>query len=89
MKREDFKIIPNYYSTNSLTYILYENKVLDFVETYKDLYYKQIDETHWESQKKKRPKAEVLAEAERKIKGYISLYDITFKKINEYMENGK
>lgn len=72
MKREDFKVVPNYYSTNSLTYILYEDKVIDFVETYKNMYYKQIDEDHWESQKKKRPQAEVLAEAERKIKIFIS-----------------
>lgn len=71
MKREDFKVVANFYTTNSLTYILFKDKVVGFVETYKDMFFKQVDKDKWESQKKKRLHSEVTNEAETFIKNFI------------------
>lgn len=71
MTREDFKITANYYSTNALTYILLNGVVVGFVETFKDLYFKQIDKDKWESQKKKRIYSDVILEAESFINKFI------------------
>ena len=42
MTREDFRIVPKYYSTNNLTYILYNDKVIGYVEVFDDLFFKEI-----------------------------------------------
>ena len=67
LKREDFKIVANYYSTNELTFILYQDKPVHYVEIYKDLYFKEVEKNKWESQKKKRPKEDVQKECEAYI----------------------
>lgn len=42
MDTEDFKISHKHYATNSLTYILYQDKVIDYVETYSEMYFLEI-----------------------------------------------
>lgn len=39
MKREDFKIVAKYYSTTNLVYIIINGIIIDYVESYKDLFF--------------------------------------------------
>lgn len=71
MKREDFKVVPKFYTTTNLVYIIYNGVVVDYVETFKDLFFIQLDKDNWESQKKKRKPDEISAECESKINKYI------------------
>lgn len=36
MTREDFKIVPRFYTTSSLTMIFYKDKIIESVEIYKN-----------------------------------------------------
>lgn len=74
MTREDFRIVPNYYTTNALTYILYQDKVIGFAETYNDNYYEEIELGTWKSRKKKRLPVDVTIECEKIINKYIKTY---------------
>jgi hypothetical protein len=71
MKKEDFKVVANFYSTNSLVYILLNSKVIGFVETYKDMYFKEVEKNKWESQKKKRTPSEITNEVDSLVRNYI------------------
>jgi hypothetical protein len=71
MTREDFRIVPKYYSTNNLTYILYNDKVIGYVEVFDDLFFKEIEKDKWESQKKKRKQPDVERDCEAVIRRYI------------------
>lgn len=68
MTREDFKVIPKFYATNALTYILYDNTVIGFAEVWNNFGY----DDDGKSTKTKRPQAQVTAECESIIKRYIS-----------------
>lgn len=70
-KREEFKIAPNYYSTNELTFILHKDVPVHYVEIYKDMYFKEVEKNKWESQKKKRSKEEVQKECEAYINKFL------------------
>lgn len=73
MKREDFKTVAKFYSTTNLVYILYNGIIIDYVETYKDLFFIEtpVDSGNWDSQKKKRKPQEITDECEVKINKYI------------------
>jgi hypothetical protein len=71
MTREDFRIVPKYYSTNNLTYILYNDKVIGYVEVFDDLFFKEVEKDKWESQKKKRKPADIERDCEAVIRRYI------------------
>ena len=71
MKRENFRIVPKYYSTNSLTYILYGDKVVGFVEIFKNNFYEEVEPDEWKSMKKKRTPSEISADCEAVIKKLI------------------
>jgi len=71
MKREDFKVVPKFYTTTNLVYIILNGVVIDYVETFKDLFFVQLDKDNWESQKKKRKPQEITDECESKISKYI------------------
>ena len=71
MKRENFRIVPNYYSTNALTYILYGDKVVGFVETFKDNFYFEVEPDVWKCNKKKRTPADIQKDCENVIKKLI------------------
>jgi hypothetical protein len=73
MTRDQFKIVPKYYDTNSLTYIFHLDKIIGYVEIYSDLYFKEVEKDKWESQKKKRKPDVIQAECESLIKKYISV----------------
>ena len=73
MNREDFKVVPNFYTTNALTYILYQNKVIGFVETFKNFGFEEgKDGKVGKSTKKKRSESEIINDYESVIKKYIS-----------------
>lgn len=71
MTRENFKVVPNYYTTNALTYILYNNKVVGFVETFKNNFFEEVEPNKWESKKKKRTPLEISNDYESVIKKLI------------------
>lgn len=72
MTRDQFKIVPKYYDTNSLTYIFHLDKIIGYVEVYDNLYFLEVEKDKWESQKKKRKPEAINGECERLIKKYIS-----------------
>jgi len=72
MTRDQFRIVPKYYDTNSLTYIFYLDTIIGYVEVYSDLYFLEVEKDNWKSQKKKRKPDAINAECESLIKKYIS-----------------
>lgn len=69
--RENYRAIANFYSTNALTYILFGDVVIDFVET---MIYEIIpndDPTKVKVKKTKRDKKLIDSECERKINKHI------------------
>lgn len=73
MTRDQFKIVPKYYITNSLTYIFYLDKIIGYVEIYNDLFFKEVEKDKWESQKKKRKPDDINKECESIISKYMKL----------------
>lgn len=71
MNREDFKIVPNYYSTTSLTYILYKDVPLAYVEIFSNYGYVET-EGKFKSTKKKRSTEDIKREADSLIKFYLN-----------------
>lgn len=69
--RNDYRIIPNFYSTNALAYILYNDTVIDFVETLIYTIIPNDDPTKVKMKKTKRDPSTYTAEAERKINKHI------------------
>lgn len=77
MTREDFKIVPKFYITSSLTMILYRDTIIESVEIYKN--YQTIEEESADNKKpaklktskQKRTESEINTECERLIKRYI------------------
>ncbi len=89
MVREDFRVVPKLYATNALTYILYGNKVVEFVETWKNFGFEELKEVpdptvkpkkgekkakNFKSVKKKRTPEEIDIDIEATIKKYILKY---------------
>lgn len=71
MTREDFKVVPKLYATNTLTYIVYNKEVIGFVETWMNYGYVEDDKGKFKSNKKKRPQASIDTECESIIKKFI------------------
>lgn len=72
MKREDFKIVPKFYATSSLTMIFYKDTIIASVEIYCN--YQSIEEGDkgtFKSTKDKRDPKSIAAECESIIKKYI------------------
>lgn len=69
--RENYKIAPNYYTTNALTYILFGDEVIDFVESIDYQIIHNDDPTKVKVKKTKRNPQIVNDECERKIKKHI------------------
>ena len=72
MTRDQFRIVPKHYETNSLTYIFYQTTIIGYVEVFSDLYYLEVERDNWKSQKKKRKPEVINAECESLIKKYIA-----------------
>lgn len=82
MDRNDFKIVPKFYTTSSLTMIFYKDVIIESVEIYKN--YKVVEDESSKStdskkpvklktSKEKRTEAEISGECERLIKNYINV----------------
>lgn len=79
MTREDFKIVPRFYKTSSLTMIVLNDVIIESVEIYKN--YKTVEDESskkdatkpikMKSLKEKRTEQEISAECERLIKKHI------------------
>ena len=83
MERVDFKIVPKFYITSSLTMIFYKDVIIESVEIYKN--YKVVEDESSKStdskkpvklktSKEKRTENEVNSECERLIKNYINAH---------------
>lgn len=74
MNREDFKVVPNFYSTNALTYIILNGKVVGFIETYKNFGFEEgKDGKVGKSTKKKRSELEIKNDTESTIRKLINI----------------
>ena len=72
MATENYKIAPNYYTTNALTYILFGDVVIDFVESMNYQIIPNDDPTKVKIKKTKRNAQTISAECERKINKHIN-----------------
>lgn len=70
--KEGYRAIPKFYSTNALTYILYLDKVIDFVETieYTKVESEEGGKKTVTTKEKKIPKATIERECLKKINNH-------------------
>lgn len=84
MERSDFKIVPKFYLTSSLTIIFYKEKAIESVEIYKNYQTIEDESTKGDSKKpvklktskEKRTEIEINNECERLIKNYINVHKL-------------
>lgn len=82
MERTDFKIVPKFYTTSSLTMIFYKDVIIESVEIYKN--YRTVEDEPSDSKKpvklkslkEKRTEIEINSECERLIKNYINVHQL-------------